>query len=107
MMSSRPDDYGKAARWSLPALTEEEQRRVEEAMETQARRKGGVTEQNAAQVVRCKAVERVLAGSKISATDAAWAWVAQEQTEGRITQQVSRKLRGSTSLAEPFWQAAA
>ena len=33
--------------------------------------------------------------------------MAQEQSEGRITQQVARKLRGSTSLSEPFWQIAA
>lgn len=107
MMVARPADYGKTARWTMPALTEDEQARVEQAMQAEARRKGGVTKANVTQVVRCKTVERALAKTKVRATDAAWAWVAQQQAAGEIPQNVARKVNGGSGLAEPFWQSAA
>ena len=107
MKYSNQATQGKMTKWRSPALTEEQQEKVAKAMEAQVARKGGVSEDNVAEVVRCRAVERLLQGSQIKAADASWAWIAQEQHAGRITHRVTRKLKGSSYLSEPYWQAAA
>ena len=97
----------KETAWPAPRITPEQAAVINKTMTAQVARSGGMTKDNAARLVKNRTVERLLGQTKHKPADAVWAWVAEQQEKGNITKDITRKVKGSTAIAEPFWQNAA